>query len=170
MNTAYCARLLRVNTPLLNSWLRRPHPVKPLTSSQPEKKEGRSVLEKLKSTINPGRMANQAAAETEKNQVFLASTPLSFQTSSSCVILIFLVQLLVTRLYQGVPPCLLLHYYTVLLHQLASCYSEVVTFSTETNADPGTFHQYDLIFQSRSVFICTLLYVCSTFISRGLEE
>ncbi|XP_068451685.1 rab11 family-interacting protein 1 [Clinocottus analis] len=46
----------------------RPHPVKPLTSSQSEKKEGRSVLEKLKSTINPGRSTHQAAAEPEKIQ------------------------------------------------------------------------------------------------------
>ncbi|XP_067374932.1 rab11 family-interacting protein 1 [Channa argus] len=44
----------------------RPHLVKPLTSSQSEKKEGRSVLEKLKSTIHPGRSAHQAAAEAEK--------------------------------------------------------------------------------------------------------
>ncbi|KAG7273219.1 hypothetical protein CRUP_031526, partial [Coryphaenoides rupestris] len=36
-----------------------PHPVKPLnsTASQSDKKEGRSVLEKLKSTIHPGRTA-----------------------------------------------------------------------------------------------------------------
>ncbi|XP_062249054.1 uncharacterized protein rab11fip5b [Platichthys flesus] len=48
----------------------RPHPVKPLTSSQLEKKEGRSVLEKLKSTINPGRgAAHQAAAEAEWSQL-----------------------------------------------------------------------------------------------------
>lgn len=44
----------------------RTHPVKPLTSSQSEKKEGRSVLEMLKSTISPGRSAQQAAAEPEK--------------------------------------------------------------------------------------------------------
>ncbi|XP_035626444.1 rab11 family-interacting protein 5 isoform X3 [Oncorhynchus keta] len=47
-----------------------PHPVKPLTTtaSQGEKKEGRSVLEKLKSSIHPGRSAQQtlAVAETEK--------------------------------------------------------------------------------------------------------
>ncbi|XP_041697365.2 rab11 family-interacting protein 5 [Coregonus clupeaformis] len=47
-----------------------PHPVKPLTTtaSQGEKKEGRSVLEKLKSSIHPGRAAQQtlAVAETEK--------------------------------------------------------------------------------------------------------
>ncbi|XP_060934928.1 mucin-2 [Limanda limanda] len=47
----------------------RPHPVKPLTSSQSEKKEGRSVLEKLKHTIHPGRgAAHQAAAEAERSQ------------------------------------------------------------------------------------------------------
>ncbi|XP_054647054.1 rab11 family-interacting protein 1 isoform X2 [Dunckerocampus dactyliophorus] len=44
----------------------RSHPVKPL--SQSEKKESRSVLEKLKSTINPGRSAQQVAAEPEKIQ------------------------------------------------------------------------------------------------------
>ncbi|XP_047210216.1 rab11 family-interacting protein 1 isoform X1 [Girardinichthys multiradiatus] len=47
----------------------RSHPVKPLTSSQPEKKEGRSVLEKLKSTINPGRSTHQAIPEPEKKDV-----------------------------------------------------------------------------------------------------
>uniref|UniRef100_A0A3Q3MLY7 RAB11 family interacting protein 5b (class I) n=1 Tax=Mastacembelus armatus TaxID=205130 RepID=A0A3Q3MLY7_9TELE len=47
----------------------RPHPVKPLTSGQSEKKEGRSVLEKLKSTIHPGRSTHQVAAEPEKSQV-----------------------------------------------------------------------------------------------------
>lgn len=44
----------------------RTHPVKPLTSSQSEKKEGRSVLEMLKSTISPGRASQQAASESEK--------------------------------------------------------------------------------------------------------
>ncbi|KAJ0049821.1 hypothetical protein NL108_003597, partial [Boleophthalmus pectinirostris] len=44
----------------------RTHPVKPLTSSQSEKKEGRSVLEMLKSTISPGRVPQQASAEPEK--------------------------------------------------------------------------------------------------------
>ncbi|XP_030594949.1 rab11 family-interacting protein 5 isoform X2 [Archocentrus centrarchus] len=46
----------------------RSHPVKPITSSQSEKKEGRSVLEKLKSTINPGRTAHQVTAEPEKSE------------------------------------------------------------------------------------------------------
>ncbi|KAL6117535.1 rab11fip5 [Pungitius sinensis] len=43
----------------------RTHPVKPL--SQLEKKDSRSVLEKLKSTINPGRVAHQVAAEPERS-------------------------------------------------------------------------------------------------------
>nr|XP_061793059.1 rab11 family-interacting protein 1-like [Nerophis lumbriciformis] len=44
----------------------RPHPVKPL--SQSEKKDSRSVLEKLKSTISPGRSGQQVAAEPKKIQ------------------------------------------------------------------------------------------------------
>ncbi|XP_077388885.1 uncharacterized protein rab11fip5b [Festucalex cinctus] len=44
----------------------RPHPVKPL--SQAEKKESRSVLEKLKSTISPGRSAQQVVVEPSKIQ------------------------------------------------------------------------------------------------------
>ncbi|XP_041705977.1 rab11 family-interacting protein 5 [Coregonus clupeaformis] len=46
-----------------------PHPVKPLTTaaSQGEKKEGRSILEKLKSSIHPGRAAQQTLAETEES-------------------------------------------------------------------------------------------------------
>ncbi|XP_040904882.1 rab11 family-interacting protein 1 [Toxotes jaculatrix] len=46
----------------------RPHPVKPLTSSQSEKKDGRSVLEKLKSTIHPGRTTHQVVAEADRSQ------------------------------------------------------------------------------------------------------
>lgn len=49
----------------------RSHPVKPLTSSQAERKEGRSVLEKLKCTINPGRSAQQVPPEPEKSQVLI---------------------------------------------------------------------------------------------------
>lgn len=71
MYVTACSEQSRGEILVLNSSLCRPHPVKPLTSSQPEKKEGRSVLEKLKSTINPGRAANQAAAEAEKNQVLI---------------------------------------------------------------------------------------------------
>ncbi|CAB1337472.1 unnamed protein product, partial [Coregonus sp. 'balchen'] len=46
-----------------------PHPVKPLTTtaSQGEKKEGRSILEKLKSSIHPCRAAQQTLAETEES-------------------------------------------------------------------------------------------------------
>uniref|UniRef100_A0A8C7ISA7 RAB11 family interacting protein 5b (class I) n=1 Tax=Oncorhynchus kisutch TaxID=8019 RepID=A0A8C7ISA7_ONCKI len=45
----------------------RPHPVKPLTTtaSQGEKKEGRSFLEKLKSSIHSGLAAKQTLAEAE---------------------------------------------------------------------------------------------------------
>lgn len=67
MVRTHCVEIL-----VLTSSLCRPHPVKPLTSSQSEKKEGRSVLEKLKSTIHPGRgaaAAQQVAAEPEKTQV-----------------------------------------------------------------------------------------------------
>ncbi|XP_068181840.1 rab11 family-interacting protein 1 [Antennarius striatus] len=46
----------------------RSQPVKPLTSSQSEKKESRSVLEKLKSTIHPGRTTHQVAGEPERSQ------------------------------------------------------------------------------------------------------
>lgn len=53
----------------LTSLLCRPHPVKPLTSSQSEKRDGRSVLEKLKSTIHPGRATQPAVAEAERSQV-----------------------------------------------------------------------------------------------------
>ncbi|KAL0973599.1 hypothetical protein UPYG_G00206890 [Umbra pygmaea] len=44
-----------------------PHPVKPLTTtgSQGEKKDGRSVLEKIKSSIHPGRATQQTLAEAE---------------------------------------------------------------------------------------------------------
>ncbi|KAG7458996.1 hypothetical protein MATL_G00226570 [Megalops atlanticus] len=52
-----------------------PHPVKPLTTAAPQeekKPEGRSVLvsglEKLKSTIHPGRAAQQGEPEAEKNK------------------------------------------------------------------------------------------------------
>ncbi len=57
---------------LLFAPLYSPHPVKPLTNTtlQGEKKpESRSVLEKLKSTINPGRSAPPTTAEDEKTQV-----------------------------------------------------------------------------------------------------
>jgi len=61
---------------LLFALLHSPHPVKPLTNTtvQGEKKpESRSVLEKLKSTINPGRSAPVTTAEDEQNQVLKVS-------------------------------------------------------------------------------------------------
>lgn len=43
--------------------------MKPLTSGQSDKKESRSVLEKLKSTIAPGWSAQQVTAEPQQIQV-----------------------------------------------------------------------------------------------------
>lgn len=49
-----------------------PHPVKPLTPPGEEKKsESRSVLEKLKSTIHPGR----SQSDTEKKVFFQGVLP-----------------------------------------------------------------------------------------------
>lgn len=42
-----------------------PHPVKPLTPPDEKRSEGRSMLEKLKSTIHPGR-SHQGDQESEK--------------------------------------------------------------------------------------------------------
>ena len=49
-----------------------PHLVKPLNTSAPpgeRKSEGRSVLEKLKSTIHPGRSTQPSAAEVAEREV-----------------------------------------------------------------------------------------------------
>lgn len=49
-----------------------PHPVKPLTTAIPaeeKRTEGRSVLEKLKSTIHPGRVSQLTEQETERKKV-----------------------------------------------------------------------------------------------------
>lgn len=53
-----------------------PHPVKPLTTAmlaEEKRTEGRSVLatglEKLKSTINPGRSSQLSEQETERKKV-----------------------------------------------------------------------------------------------------
>lgn len=66
VNDCLCGETL-----MLTCFLCSPHPVKPLTTTanQAEKKEGRSVLEKLKSTIHPGRAAQQSVVEVEKSQV-----------------------------------------------------------------------------------------------------
>ncbi|KAJ8389540.1 hypothetical protein AAFF_G00119300 [Aldrovandia affinis] len=64
---------------LLPSHQSSPHPVKPLTTTAPQeekKSEGRSVLvsglEKLKSTIHPGRAAHQGEPETDRNKQALS--------------------------------------------------------------------------------------------------
>ncbi|KAM9849657.1 uncharacterized protein rab11fip5b [Aulostomus maculatus] len=70
----------------------RPHPVKPLTSSQSEKKEGRSVLEKLKSTIHPGRTAHQVVAEPEKTQEATVDNSAQYQHLTNMELISLLLQ------------------------------------------------------------------------------
>ncbi|XP_069550300.1 rab11 family-interacting protein 1 [Brachyistius frenatus] len=70
----------------------RSHPVKPLTSSQTEKKEGRSVLEKLKSTIHPGRTTHQAAAEPEKSPEVTVDTSAQYQHLTNMELISLLLQ------------------------------------------------------------------------------
>uniref|UniRef100_A0A3P8UWT4 RAB11 family interacting protein 5b (class I) n=1 Tax=Cynoglossus semilaevis TaxID=244447 RepID=A0A3P8UWT4_CYNSE len=71
----------------------RPHPVKPLTSSQSEKKEGRSVLEKLKSTIHPGRSsAHQVAAEAERSQESIVDNTAQYQHLTNMELISLLLQ------------------------------------------------------------------------------
>ncbi|XP_039975103.1 rab11 family-interacting protein 1 isoform X2 [Xiphias gladius] len=70
----------------------RPHPVKPLTSSQSEKKEGRSVLEKLKSTIHPGRTAHQVVAEAEKSQEVTVDSSAQYQHLTNMELISLLLQ------------------------------------------------------------------------------
>ncbi|XP_049899212.1 rab11 family-interacting protein 1 [Epinephelus moara] len=70
----------------------RPHPVKPLTASQPEKKESRSVLEKLKSTIHPGRTAHQVTAEPEKTQEVTVDNSAQYQHLTNMELISLLLQ------------------------------------------------------------------------------
>ncbi|KAJ4946426.1 hypothetical protein JOQ06_024093 [Pogonophryne albipinna] len=70
----------------------RTHPVKPLTSGQSEKKEGRSVLEKLKSTIHPGRTAHQAAAEPERSQEVRVDNTAHYQQLTNMELISLLLQ------------------------------------------------------------------------------
>ncbi|XP_070693247.1 rab11 family-interacting protein 1 [Pempheris klunzingeri] len=70
----------------------RAHLVKPLTSSQLEKKDSRSVLEKLKSTINPGRAAQQAAAEPEKSQEVAVDHSAQYQHLTNMELISLLLQ------------------------------------------------------------------------------
>lgn len=72
-----------------------PHPVKPLTSTtlQGEKKpESRSVLEKLKSTINPARSAPATTAEDEKNQLALMEARAQYQNMTNTELIALLLQ------------------------------------------------------------------------------
>ncbi|KAF4104917.1 rab11 family-interacting protein 1 isoform X2 [Onychostoma macrolepis] len=72
-----------------------PHPVKPLTNTtlQGEKKpESRSVLEKLKSTINPGRAAPSTTAEDEKNQLALMEARAQYQNMTNMELIALLLQ------------------------------------------------------------------------------
>ncbi|XP_056238994.1 uncharacterized protein LOC130173605 [Seriola aureovittata] len=70
----------------------RPHPVKPLTSSQLEKKEGRSVLEKLKSTIHSGRTAHQVVAEAERSQEATVDNSAQYQHLTNMELISLLLQ------------------------------------------------------------------------------
>ncbi|XP_028272760.1 rab11 family-interacting protein 1 [Parambassis ranga] len=70
----------------------RPHPVKPLTSSQSEKKEGRSVLEKLKSTIHPGRTAHHVTAEPERTQEVSVDRSAQYQHLTNMELISLLLQ------------------------------------------------------------------------------
>ncbi|XP_042594706.1 uncharacterized protein LOC109101537 isoform X1 [Cyprinus carpio] len=72
-----------------------PHPVKPLTNTtlQGEKKpESRSVLEKLKSTINPARSAPATTAEDEKNQLALMEARAQYQNMTNMELIALLLQ------------------------------------------------------------------------------
>lgn len=70
----------------------RSHPVKPLTSSQSDKKESRSVLEKLKSTIHPGRTTHQVAAEPERSQEVTVDTSAQYQHLTNMELISLLLQ------------------------------------------------------------------------------
>ncbi|XP_052471144.1 uncharacterized protein LOC128027506 isoform X2 [Carassius gibelio] len=72
-----------------------PHPVKPLTNTalQGEKKpESRSVLEKLKSTISPGRSAPATTAEDEKYQLALMEARSQYQNMTNMELITLLLQ------------------------------------------------------------------------------
>ncbi|XP_026136601.1 rab11 family-interacting protein 5 isoform X4 [Carassius auratus] len=72
-----------------------PHPVKPLTNMalQGEKKpESRSVLEKLKSTINPARSAPASTAEEEKTQLALMEARAEYQNMTNMELIALLLQ------------------------------------------------------------------------------
>lgn len=68
--------------------------MKPLnsTGSQSDKKEGRSVLEKLKSTIHPGRTASQGACEPERAQAASVDNSAQYQQLSNMELIALLLQ------------------------------------------------------------------------------
>ncbi|TNM98964.1 hypothetical protein fugu_013528 [Takifugu bimaculatus] len=70
----------------------RTHPVKPLTSGQSEKKESRSVLEKLKSTIAPGWSAQQVTAEPQKIQEVTEDRSAQYQHLTNMELISLLLQ------------------------------------------------------------------------------
>ncbi|XP_046880705.1 rab11 family-interacting protein 1 [Hypomesus transpacificus] len=75
-----------------------PHPVKPLTTStsqgekREEKREGRSVLEKLKSTIHPGRSAQPTGAQADNAQEALVDNSAQYQHLTNMELIALLLQ------------------------------------------------------------------------------
>ncbi|XP_056625159.1 uncharacterized protein LOC130437696 [Triplophysa dalaica] len=71
-----------------------PHPVKPLTNTVhgEKKSESRSVLEKLKSTINPGRSVPMTPTEEEKNQLALTEARAQYQNMTNMELIALLLQ------------------------------------------------------------------------------
>ncbi|KAK3535883.1 hypothetical protein QTP70_021182 [Hemibagrus guttatus] len=68
-----------------------PHPVKPLTSTAISG-EKKSVLEKLRSSIHPGRSTQQNMAEPEKPPVWMSEAHTHFQTLSNMELIALLLQ------------------------------------------------------------------------------
>ncbi|XP_026774244.3 uncharacterized protein LOC113529323 isoform X1 [Pangasianodon hypophthalmus] len=68
-----------------------PHPVKPLTSTAVPG-EKKSVLEKLRSSIHPGRSTQQSIAEPEKPQVCMSEAHTYYQTLSNMELIALLLQ------------------------------------------------------------------------------
>ncbi|TWW55279.1 Rab11 family-interacting protein 5 [Takifugu flavidus] len=89
------------NLPHLES---RTHPVKPLTSGQSEKKESRSVLEKLKSTIAPGWSAQQVTAEPQKIQEVTEDRSAQYQHLTNMELISLLLQQEMDMQKQQAPP------------------------------------------------------------------
>ncbi|XP_066505654.1 rab11 family-interacting protein 1 [Hoplias malabaricus] len=72
-----------------------PHPVKPLNSAavQGEKRsDGRSVLEKLRSSIHPGRASQLSTAEPDKTQICVSEAQAHYQTLTNMELIALLLQ------------------------------------------------------------------------------